>query len=129
MSISKTEKILIALGFVPLVSTVVGVIKAFAYYRNAYTPAKEGIEVNRALLQETGKTINELAKIRFRLNTQAKDKSALKQLIISSIFQAIPGINIIASLAILPAYRNHVKEAEAYESTLEEKITSSFQLI
>lgn len=116
MALERSEKLMIALGFIPGVSTVTGLVNAVACYQNQYKPAKYGIEY---YTNKTVGDVDELAKIQFMLAEYKKDKRALKKIVISSIFQIIPGINIIAGLLALPAYRSHSKADEAIRSKAE----------
>lgn len=119
MALERSEKLMIALGFIPGVSTVTGLVNAVACYRNQYKPAKDSIKYYTLRSLETVGDVDELAKSQFMLAEYKKDKRALKKIVISSIFQIIPGINIIAGLLALPAYRSHSKADEAIRSKAE----------
>lgn len=82
-------------AFIPFVSSVTGVIQAFAYYSKAHLKAPDQSE-KRAEIAETAAKVVDATQ--GKLEPSAEKCDCYKKLCIASVFEIIPGVNIIAAV-------------------------------
>jgi hypothetical protein len=97
MALSAMQKVGIALGFIPGVSTIVGAIKAFVYFRRASKHEKDRNQVHQEL-QSMTTNIHDTALTVFKEKELRRIEQAEKQVGLSSLLEMIPGVNIAAAL-------------------------------
>jgi len=96
MALSAVQKWGIALGFIPGVSTVVGAIKAFVYYRRASKHEKDGKLVHE--MASKAKNIHEKALNVFKEQELRQIGRLEKNIGEFSLTEMIPVINIVAAI-------------------------------
>ena len=107
MALSIGEKIGAVFGFIPIASTVSGLIKAFVYFNRAKTKDRLNLEN----LEQTAKKTEQAGSNLHWFSQQ--EASYEKILWKASLFEMIPGVNLIAAvysayqLSKLSEVRNH----------------------